>query len=427
MVTIFSDIISKRLKYVLGIIFEDREIQYEVVNDTTIFETREGGLKLVYSDYPFDFEYPTLSPCDLLLEEQIKEHHIQAKKWQGEEVIAIDGKVDPFASIFYLITCYDEYLSDEFDEHDRYPGAHSLLFKFGWNEKLMVERWCEKIINFIEKENNATITRKVIPFNLIPSFDIDNTYAYRLKYGIRKWMSVSKDLLRFDKKRLFERRQVVKGELKDPYDTFDYIKSIISRGFDVKMFWLLGDFATYDRNVDYENPDHQSLIRSFAQLTNVGLHPSYQSNNARSILQKEKSRIEQIVGEEIDSARNHFLKLKIPYTYEQQLKCGFLNDYTLGFADIPGFRAGIARPFQWYNLQKDQCTELSLHPFTVMDGTLKEYMHLSPHEANQKLDALKSEVKKYGGNFIMIWHNETIGDYGKWKGWKDVLEHFLEH
>jgi hypothetical protein len=239
-------------------------------------------------------------------------------------------------------------------------------------------------------------------------------------------MSVSRDLLKFDKKRLYERHQVLKGELKDPYDTFDYIKSIIARGFGVKIFWLLGDFATYDRNVDYENPSHQALIRSFAQLTSVGLHPSYQSNNARSILQKEKKRLEEILGEEVDSGRNHFLKLKIPYTYEQQLKCGFLNDYTLGFADIPGFRAGIARPFQWYNLKKDQCTELSLHPFALMDGTLNEYMKLTPNEAKQKMDALKSEIKQYGGDFIMIWHNETIGNYGKWNGWKDVLEHFLK-
>jgi len=426
MITIFSDIISKRLKYVLGIIFEDREIQYEIVNDTTIFESREEGLKLVYSDYLFDNKYPTISPCDLLSEEKLNEHHLQVKKWQGEETLSLDGKVDPFASIFYVITCYDEYLSENIDEHDRYPGSHSILFKFGWNEKLMIERWCEKIISFIEQENHRTIERKKIPFKVIPSFDIDNTYAYRLKFGYRKWMSVSRDLLKFDKKRLYERHQVLKGELKDPYDTFDYIKSIIARGFGVKMFWLLGDFATYDRNVDYENPSHQALIRSFSQLTSVGLHPSYQSNNARSILQNEKKRLEEILGEEVDSGRNHFLKLKIPYTYEQQLKCGFLNDYTMGFADIPGFRAGIARPFQWYNLKKDQCTELSLHPFALMDGTLNEYMKLTPNEAKQKVDALKSEIKQYGGDFIMIWHNETIGNYGKWNGWKDVLEHFLK-
>jgi hypothetical protein len=35
---------------------------------------------------------------------------------------------------------------------------------------------------------------------------------------------------------------------------------------------------------------------------------------------------------------------------------------------------------------------------------------------------LFSEVKNYGGEFSFIWHNETIGDYRTWKGWKAVFE-----
>ena len=39
---------------------------------------------------------------------------------------------------------------------------------------------------------------------------------------------------------------------------------------------------------------------------------------------------------------------------------------------------------------------------------------------------LIDEVKKYGGTFCFIWHNETLAEAGKWKGWKQVFDHTLE-
>jgi hypothetical protein len=425
MVTIFSDIISKRLSYVVSLIFEDRGIPYQILNDPDIFVDSEG-VKIVYSDYPFDKSYPTISPANLLFEEDIRQHYLSRVEWEGEETISFDGRVDPIASIFYIITGYDEYLSEETDEHDRYPGKSSLVYNYGWIDKLMIERWSERVISFIELQSKEEISKESIPFKIIPTFDIDNVYAYKLKEGTRKWMSISRDLLRFDKSRLRERRNVLKVGLKDPYDTYDYIFSLINEGYEVKLFWLLGDYGTFDRNVHHENRYHRSLIHRFSERCKIGLHPSYQSNDSRSTLVKEKLRLEEIIDSEVENSRQHFLKINLPHTYEKLISCGFLNDYTMGFADTPGFRAGIARTYLWYNLKKDQITTLSVHPFTYMDGTLNEYMKLTVQEAIDTVDKLKSEVKRYGGDFISIWHNETIGDYGKWKGWRTVLEHSLK-
>ncbi|MBM3161660.1 MAG: hypothetical protein FJZ66_10035, partial [Bacteroidetes bacterium] len=51
-----------------------------------------------------------------------------------------------------------------------------------------------------------------------------------------------------------------------------------------------------------------------------------------------------------------------------------------------------------------------------------EYLKLTPIEAIGKIAELYNEVKDFGGEFSFIWHNETIGDYGIWKGWSEVFD-----
>ena len=126
MVTIFSDIISKRLSYVAQLIFEDREIDFEIINDPDVFQARDG-LKLVYSEYPFEEGvFPTVNPATLLFEEDIRTHYLSRSEWEEQQVISFNGVADPLASLFYIVTCYDEYISENTDEHDRYPGSSSI-------------------------------------------------------------------------------------------------------------------------------------------------------------------------------------------------------------------------------------------------------------------------------------------------------------
>ncbi len=47
-------------------------------------------------------------------------------------------------------------------------------------------------------------------------------------------------------------------------------------------------------------------------------------------------------------------------------------------------------------------------PLHVMDGTLSEYMKLSPDTAFESVLALARECRHYGGTLSLLWHNSFL-------------------
>ena len=97
----------------------------------------------------------------------------------------------------------------------------------------------------------------------------------------------------------------------------------------------------------------------------------------------------------------------------------------MGYAALPGFRAGICNTYNFYDLDIEVETKLRIHPFMVMDGTLKDYMNLTPTDAIEQIRLLIEEVKKVDGTFVSLWHNEPLSDEKRWKGWRKVYEELL--
>jgi hypothetical protein len=63
----------------------------------------------------------------------------------------------------------------------------------------------------------------------------------------------------------------------------------------------------------------------------------------------------------------------------------------------------------------------------LMDGTLKDYLGLTPEEAINRSKLLIDEVKNVNGIFVSLWHNHSINDKGDWAGWKNVYEEIVAY
>ena len=133
-----------------------------------------------------------------------------------------------------------------------------------------------------------------------------------------------------------------------------------------------------------------------------------------------------ITSKQIRKSRQHFLKLHLPTTYRRLLEQNITADYSMGYAGAVGFRAGTSRPFYWYDLEKERSTNLCIHPFQVMDVTLKEYLLLSPEQAKIKISELVQAIQATDGVFCSLWHNSSFSFIENWEGWAAVYEHLLE-
>ena len=136
--------------------------------------------------------------------------------------------------------------------------------------------------------------------------------------------------------------------------------------------------------------------------------------------------MEDIVNFPVTKTRQHYLRIELPETYQYLVDLEFKEDYTMGYAQHYGFRAGTCTPFYFYDLDFEIQTPLKIMPFAVMDGTLKDYLNLSTKRSFDVIYKLADEVKKVNGTFITVFHNESVSGYGRWKGWSEKFEEMIK-
>jgi hypothetical protein len=422
---VYTDFVSERLVYTWQFICRFRGIEFEFCNDPKRFMQAENTAKLVYSDYPFELTFPQIVPAKLLFEDGIVKQDLAMASYENIECLSIGDTIDPVASVFYVISRYEEYLDFPADEHDRFCAEHSLLKQFGWLQKPMADIWAEQVL--LKVQNTYSEFSFTYPESkLTLSFDIDNTFAFKHKNWVQLLGGRVKDFIQGNSRNQDLRREVLAGQTADPNDTYDLISQYITDQNEVKIFWHLGDFKKFDRNISWTNAVHQRLIQKMGNRTAVGMHPSYASYLNEAVVRQERGRLEHILKKPVLNSRQHFLKVRFPATFELLNNIGIKHDYSMGFADDIGFRMGTAQALPFFNLLTDEVTNLMLHPFVYMDGTLNQYLKLSPEQAKEKVALLMREVKQHGGNFICIWHNDTINNFGVWKDWRSVLDSTIE-
>ena len=167
----------------------------------------------------------------------------------------------------------------------------------------------------------------------------------------------------------------------------------------------------------------ETLLSSGAE---VALHGSYRAAEDEAKLAEERETLEALAGP-VRGQRFHYLRVDPHRNLPALERLGFAYDSSLGFADMPGFRAGIAHPFRPWSLDEERPLDLVEIPLAAMDVSFSEdhYLGLSAVASERRLLELVELAAAQGGGFAMLWHTDRF-DPGTSRGWDRLYLRLIE-
>lgn len=422
MILILSNNDSPRLRYICQFIFNEQlGIEYRIL--TGAVET-VAGYKIEYREQrPADPDTFHIIPHSLLFETGIRQQRVECRKPNAVPVFfqtpGADLEFDIFAACFYLLSRYEEYLPFEKDEYGRFGHASSLAFRENFLDKPLVNIWIQDLAGKLRKKFPGIAFNKP-SFRFLPTYDIDIAFQYKHKGFFRSLRGLVRNPT-------VKQLSVMLGSGKDPFDIYDELDALHeTHSLHPVYFFLAAEKrGRYDKNNPIQSHAMKSLIKKHAARYSIGIHPSWKSNEDPNALALEKAYIEDLCGDEINNSRQHYIKFELPATYRHLVSRGILNEFSMGYGSINGFRASVCSSFFWYDLRNEKETALRIHPFCYMDANCYFEEKLGPDEALEELSYYHDACRSVNGTLITIFHNMFMADNSTFRPWKENYFRFI--
>lgn len=415
---------APRLRYVLRWVSHALDIQFEARS----LDAAENA-DLIYAPAT-ESQPPHIPDSGLLWEQTIAAQKPAIGSWAGLPTLFAEPRsqsaipFDVFGAMFYLLSRYEEYTHETVDAHDRFPHTSSILWKQGWLDRPIVDEWLLAFGRWIERRFSFCL--RLSRFVYLPTYDIDIAYSILGKGLMRQAGGLLRDACRLDWALGAQKIAVLAGRRADPYDSFDRIAGWHQTLGFRPLFFILAALRTtaFDKNLYPKSPLMQQLIPQLMHIGDIGLHPSYYSQKA-TVFSKERETLEAATLRPITCSRQHYIRLSLPQTLRTRIEQGIRDEYSMGYANATGFRAGTGRNFYWFDLPRNAETSLSIHPFFLMDTAAKfgrQWQAEQTHDALRKATAI---ARQTGSRIVTVFHNFSLGQDPAWQGWPEMYAAWL--
>lgn len=341
----------------------------------------------------------------------------------NERIERTEGQIivyaDIIASTYFLVTRYEECLNHQNrDAYGRFTGRQSLPYKAGFLMRPVADEYGKLLRGWL-RETGAFVREPEQGFHHIYlTHDIDqiclsnNLYrALRLSAGkiIRREAGVADVIKAWAH---YEKYDKIYNSFTWLADMDQSMVKLLGQKACTSVYFIKGggDLFADDTYYRYEEKIKKLLFYLRKKGAELGLHASMSAGLMPEKILAEKENLEKMLGKKAVWNRNHYLCSKEPEDMEYLISAGITDDFTLGYADIAGFRLGTSRAVRWINPCTQQLTPLVLHPLTVMDCTLDRYMKLEEQEAFDLICRMLEVIKEYNGEAVLLWHNTSVAD-----------------
>lgn len=322
---------------------------------------------------------------------------------------------DIIASAYFLLSRYEEFVrKDVRDNYGRFPGKESLPFRAGFIHRPLVDEYGKMLRKWL-REAGVNIPEPKPEINKIYlTHDVDIPYYYKGRIK-----STLKGLLTSNKQKTILKSFFGKPE-NDPAFTFPWLikqdtlsqKTVGEDKCEVIYFFKSGGKTQEDKPVYNLKSNEIRYLFSLCKKSNatIGLHASFDAGANPALIKGEKNKLERATDVTIRYNRHHFLNCREPEDMQYLIDAGISDDFTMGYADVAGFRLGTCRPVNWINPVNKNVNDLILHPLTIMECTLDrpEYMGLDYQSALAYSKRLIDQTAKSNGDLVLLWHNSYI-------------------
>ncbi|ARS41708.1 hypothetical protein CA265_19455 [Sphingobacteriaceae bacterium GW460-11-11-14-LB5] len=415
---IFSNILTPRIKYIFNFIFKDiLKAELEFTGNSQYF-LESNHVKISYGEEPLGEELFFKSTALLFSNklEEIKPKTISFGEYQAPFPVAQSAlPFDVFAASFFILSRYEEYFYPKKNEEDFKPSK-SYQHKWKILDKPVIDEWALIIKSLIKKKHphfkfheKKFQHQPTIHFNILPN--LPEGLLNRTKF-------IFSALFKKENNYLSSKFDRLTGIGINNEQVLAEVSQLFSLKKSTPLYFV--DFPDVPINYIKINGISKTLSGQSVGL----LRPCASDKEKMFEIKEGLVKLKKIHPNPVPVSSQQLEVLKFPICYLNILNSGITSDYSMGYSNVLGFRAGTCTPFSWYDLQLEKVTPLIVNSYCLTDHILQFLTHeAAVKTVRQYIDA----VKVVNGTFYSSWNLKSLSANAKYKKLKSLFGEMLNY
>ncbi len=409
-ICIYTPILTTRIRYIMEFIFQDI-LKITPVFTHSVEEATSQTIPCISYGEKIAEDIPYFAASHFLLETEIIQFKLQKIKFADVFVPfpVQEGLLpfDIFAASFFLVSRYEEFVHKKYKKQP-FTASDSYQKKENCLNKPLINDWAFLLKNILKSKFPDFIFPQK-QFQNIPCI-ITVPTLQRPKGLIKKSKLFISDITHKD-----GRKKIIDNLAGLGYNELlnkEFLNNLyLQNNLEGHFFLDTGSYSNVSSIIKH-------FFNTIHKPSRFGIFQPSDLSSISAAVEPFKAELKTLKIPDI--LRTQQLdNLILPTYYLRLLNIGTQVDYSMGYKNHTGFRAGTCTPFKWYDLQLEKPSELTVYPYCITDFALIE---MGATAAKSRIETLIERVQLVEGTFCTVWQLKNLSNNVKFKKWHYLYE-----